>query len=427
MKKIFYTLFLAWWSLPIFAQLSVQVIVPNLPSRVSELLAQSDNIQILVTNTSATAQNFRVSGRVSINNAVIANILPSQSPVENIASGQVRTYNLNDLAVFQNSIDYQSPLVIDILRSGYLPAGQLNWCFTLHDANNVNLILSQEQCRASRVTSYQSPFALYPENGATMDASGLSMFRWSPITPAFPGALSYEILVYEIQPGQEAIQAMRVNQPIWQSRTPATQINWPFEVPKEAGRYIWIVQAFDSDGNRVGSSETSSEPRVFTITASTQASQQVNTQARVPELPYLQMQIKPRGSSQVLKTLIFKTNNMEAVQLLFEESDQKSRYEINLVPTSMVSSANAQMAQAVLNGKGDLVMVAFADGPVLSFKNNTINADRIGSKAGAMFIWRDTFSPSGMSVGKGRADLSLDRVRRLADNCKGLQGFLVFN
>lgn len=31
------------------------------------------------------------------------------------------------------------------------------------------------------------------------------------------------------------------------------------------------------------------------------------------------------------------------------------------------------------------------------------------------------------SVGKEIVDLCLDRVRKLADNCTGLQGFLVFN
>lgn len=33
----------------------------------------------------------------------------------------------------------------------------------------------------------------------------------------------------------------------------------------------------------------------------------------------------------------------------------------------------------------------------------------------------------GDAVGKEIVDLCLDRVRKLADNCTGLQGFLVFN
>ena len=33
----------------------------------------------------------------------------------------------------------------------------------------------------------------------------------------------------------------------------------------------------------------------------------------------------------------------------------------------------------------------------------------------------------GAAVGKEIVDLCLDRIRKLADNCTGLQGFLVFN
>lgn len=33
----------------------------------------------------------------------------------------------------------------------------------------------------------------------------------------------------------------------------------------------------------------------------------------------------------------------------------------------------------------------------------------------------------GTAVGKEIVDLCLDRIRKLADNCTGLQGFLVFN
>ncbi len=35
--------------------------------------------------------------------------------------------------------------------------------------------------------------------------------------------------------------------------------------------------------------------------------------------------------------------------------------------------------------------------------------------------------PPSPTVGKEIVDLALDRIRKLADNCTGLQGFLVFN
>lgn len=43
------------------------------------------------------------------------------------------------------------------------------------------------------------------------------------------------------------------------------------------------------------------------------------------------------------------------------------------------------------------------------------------------FIWKWLNWHNCLSVGKEIVDLCLDRVRKLADNCTGLQGFLAFN
>jgi tubulin alpha len=44
-------------------------------------------------------------------------------------------------------------------------------------------------------------------------------------------------------------------------------------------------------------------------------------------------------------------------------------------------------------------------------------------------LWPDSSSCCSfhLAVGKEIVDLALDRIRKLADNCTGLQGFLVFN
>merc|ERR1711948_145423 len=41
--------------------------------------------------------------------------------------------------------------------------------------------------------------------------------------------------------------------------------------------------------------------------------------------------------------------------------------------------------------------------------------------------YRQLFHPEQLTIGKEIVDLCLDRIRKLADNCTGLQGFLVFN
>jgi tubulin alpha len=42
-----------------------------------------------------------------------------------------------------------------------------------------------------------------------------------------------------------------------------------------------------------------------------------------------------------------------------------------------------------------------------------------------MWTWSDQFNC--FPVGKEIVDLCLDRIRKLADNCTGLQGFMAFN
>merc|ERR1719408_278841 len=41
--------------------------------------------------------------------------------------------------------------------------------------------------------------------------------------------------------------------------------------------------------------------------------------------------------------------------------------------------------------------------------------------------YRQLFHPEQLISGKEIVDLVLDRIRKLADNCTGLQGFMIFN
>lgn len=44
-----------------------------------------------------------------------------------------------------------------------------------------------------------------------------------------------------------------------------------------------------------------------------------------------------------------------------------------------------------------------------------------------IYFYFDLYFLTCIAVGRDIVDLCLDRVRKLADNCTGLQGFLVFN
>jgi hypothetical protein len=420
MKKIF----LLWISLAFAlgetkAQLNVQVVVPPLPTRITDLLNQSGLINIIVTNPTLQDIEFKVIGTLSIDRNQLAAVDFNTSPLERIGPGQTNTYQLNDLAVLQDAIDYGNSAVRDIVRSGYIPAGYLNWCFRLVNANNANIELATQQCRGTVVTSYQPPITIYPDNNDILSLTGVSMFRWVPVTPSFPGILNYLVQVFEILPGQDAMMAFRANQPIWERNTNATQLPWPFEVPREAGTYVWTVRAFDSDGNTVGAAESFAEYRQFSIQGSGNNPGTIPTTAVGTRVVFF-----PRGSQNPAYEMIVPSSNTQAIQEMFDLSDQALRNTIVMTPVLSISGNGANIASGIYNANGDLLMILTEDGPVLSFNTNRQNADNIGRNAGAMNVFNGSRASS--STGSGTATLSFDRVRRLTDACIGLQRSLVF-
>lgn len=416
MKKIFLLLIsLALVLGETKAQLNIQVAIPPLPSRITELFEQSELINIIITNPTTQDIDFKVIGTLSIDRNQLASVNFNTSPTERIGAGQSKTYQLNDLAVLQNAIDYGNTAVRDIMRSGYIPAGYLNWCFRLVNATNQNLELAAQQCRGTIVTSYQPPITIYPDNNDILSASGISMFRWVPVTPSFSGILSYLVQVFEVLPGQDAMQAFRANQPIWERNTNATQIPWPFEVPRETGTYVWTVRAFDSDGNGIGAAERFAEFRQFSISSPISNGQNPNTIAS--DAIGTRVSFFQRGGQNVIYEMILPTTNTQAIQNLFDLSDQSLRNTISMTPVYNVGRNSANVASGIYNADGDLRLIVTEDGPVLSFNANRQNSNFIGLNAGNMKVF---------TRGKELVELTLDRVKRIADNCKGSQNFLVF-
>jgi hypothetical protein len=423
MKRIF----LLWISLAFAlvetkAQLNVQVVVPLLPPRITDLFNQSGLINIIIINPTLQDIEFKVIGTLSIDRNQLAAVDFNTSPRELIGAGQTKIYQLNDLAAFQDAIDYGSPAVRDIVRSGYIPAGYLNLCFRLVNANNANIELAAQQCRGTVVTSYQPPITIYPDNNDILSLTGVSMFRWVPVTPSFPGVLNYRVQVFEILPGQDAMMAFRANQPIWERQTNAAQMPWPFDVPREAGTYVWTVRAFDSDGNSVGAAESFAEYRQFSIPNPQGAG---NNLVTIPTTAVgTRVSFFPRGSQNPSYEMIMSSTNTQAIQEMFDLSDQALRNTIVLTPVMSISGNGANIASGIYNTNGDLLMILTEDGPVLSFNTNRQNADIIGRNAGVMNVFKSSRGSS--SNGSGSVNLALDRVRRLADACAGIQTFLVF-
>jgi hypothetical protein len=155
-----------------------------------------------------------------------------------------------------------------IQKTGKLIAGNYQLCIRLTDAEGIRFI-SEEICRPVVITAYQPPSLLMPANGSEVNCNNRRiLFRWTPVVPRPPHRVNYRLRVFEVLPGQQPVQAYRVNRPILEREIPeATQLLWPpdFDLPMPGRTYIWNVEALDEEGKAVGENAGLGEPFTFRI------------------------------------------------------------------------------------------------------------------------------------------------------------------
>ena len=112
-----------------------------------------------------------------------------------------------------------------------------------------------------------APENVAPINGKSFSADEASQpitFRWTPVVPK-PQSVFYRLKVWQLMQGQSGSQAMRTNQPIVTKdvdnitqTTVAGIYTGPCRPPYLCD-FIWTVEAIDSNGNLIGTSN----PTVF--------------------------------------------------------------------------------------------------------------------------------------------------------------------
>ena len=168
-------------------------------------------------------------------------------------------------------------------KTGKLPADNYQLCVQLVTPVDY-LPLSEERCRSFNLAAYQLPVPVMPVHESRLDpqfAQTAITFRWTPVSPRPVFPVTYRILVFEVLPRQQPVQAMRSNQPLLDKQiTGTTQYIWQPQLGligqadtvgngSAARRFVWTIQALDpqglpfSDGNING--DGVSEPIVFYV------------------------------------------------------------------------------------------------------------------------------------------------------------------
>lgn len=130
--------------------------------------------------------------------------------------------------------------------------------------------------RGSEQQSYQAPQAIAPTNETLIKESDLLKpitFRWTPIIPRPAEPTTYRLRVWQLMQGQNAIQAIKVNQPIITkdvdnlTQTILSNLYTGPCKPPYLCNFVWNVQALNRDGKPIGSNNGTSESFTFSFSS----------------------------------------------------------------------------------------------------------------------------------------------------------------
>lgn len=309
MKKIFLLAAICFVTKTSLAQFNTQlVVIPNPPGA----LADWDNKTL----------TYMVAGGGA---GLVAPVL-IKTTIKTVSGEVVATKNLAKAATFiagqNNLVLYVGDVMpLDIMvfngsykssmdKTGKLPSGSYQLCVQLVNPTDYR-IMSEERCRIFNLAAYQLPIPVMPANEMILDlekAQSVITFRWTPVTPNTGMMLTYRVTVFEILPGQTAMQALRSNLPllakdvvgttqyIWQPQlgmTACCKGDPDFDLrmkdtirktgnpdlepdvlvragtEEDAYAFIWTLQTFDSRGRPFGDGNVNgdgiSEPNVFFV------------------------------------------------------------------------------------------------------------------------------------------------------------------
>ncbi|MEP6713559.1 MAG: hypothetical protein ABJA37_14130 [Ferruginibacter sp.] len=246
MKKIiFFATMVIIFKATAIAQLTIQANIPSIG------FIQKDQLwNILVVNGSAA--NYDCKLNLALRDRISGqDVLTATTGIFKIGVGAVQL-NVNSLSPIQ--YNYLSP-GIDARLQGLIPVGAYMACFTLSEGSGKGDFA--ENCFQFDVEPLSPPLLAFPTD-STQSETEPKQFVWIPPTPAgMFERLHYEILITQINEGQEAEEAIQQNLPFYNEGNLINNTlnyagsNLSFEKDKW---YAWQVIARD-DNTYSGKSE----------------------------------------------------------------------------------------------------------------------------------------------------------------------------
>lgn len=219
---------------------------------------------ITVTNATGGGVQGKFKVTVSKDGADVARTKTEQMSIVTFPIG-ISQWNAETMMPMQN-VTFLGSSKTTAERTGQLPAGNYNFCVDILDPTGQTSLIGTQVCRPFYLTSYQVPILLQPLDQSTVQRNERPTMRWTPVSPTPPYTVRYQVLVFEVLPGQQPMQAYRGNQPIARRDVRGqTQWLWPLdiELPGRVDQYIWTVRAFDDHDNPLGDPDGYAQPFTF--------------------------------------------------------------------------------------------------------------------------------------------------------------------
>ncbi|HVK97027.1 MAG TPA: hypothetical protein VM368_04375 [Flavisolibacter sp.] len=128
--------------------------------------------------------------------------------------------------------------------------------------------------RTNEQVNYQPPQLVLPVDGATLSEANIKspiIFRWTPVVPRTRDGVTYHLKVWQLNKGQNNVQAIQTNQPIVNKNvndlTQTTILNLISEPcePPNLCHFVWNVQALDKEGKPIGGKDGRSNSNSFSV------------------------------------------------------------------------------------------------------------------------------------------------------------------
>ncbi len=283
MKKISILLLFVLYAFvtPVYSQVDLNLIMRNpTPSEIYEWQKDPTIIQIIATNHSTSEYlnasfGFRITNE---NGTIIAESDYKRTSRRFTISPMPQVTVLNGQQLIDvNSIRYNSSLKNLLLSANSIPEGYYDICISIYDQNGINITNGEEYCTSFSVLIPEPPVLLSPIDDEVIN-SPFPNFLWSPVTSynAARNQITYKLKICPVYEGQSPRTAIDMNPVLLEKSNILTSSymylpsDMPFDYYKNVNQYVWLIQAFDMNGNPATKNKGKSELATFRLKEETQ-------------------------------------------------------------------------------------------------------------------------------------------------------------